>query len=100
MCTDDIFCRTKEIGYLSVSETHSLGMLDEVEIGIFNRSCCFESMMCLHDIVNLVQVPLEKKRNFLVCKKSLLKTYLVNLCEVMNLVDRVISFEHGIGNRE
>lgn len=69
-------------------------------VDVLKRSGCFESVVRLNDIVNLVQVPLAKRGKFMGAGIRLHQIYLVDLCEVMNHVDSVILFVHGVSNCE
>src|ERR1700736_2063392 len=56
--TDGVFIRRDEISYLRVRESHAFCTSHQLVVDTLDRADSFESMMCLNNIVDLVQEPL------------------------------------------
>ena len=60
---NSIFLRGNEVGNVRVREALAFGTLQELSINVFKRSCLLEGVDCLDDVVDLVQEPLDSRRN-------------------------------------
>ena len=89
-----------EVCDVRVREPHLLRCMHELFVNIFQGTGSLEGHSGLHDVVDLVQEPLELRLSQTLGEVETGRTDLIDFCQLVYFINRVVLVVHRVGDDE